>query len=202
MKKSWKRLVIDTATSHIYLSLVIDEQEMDNVYEMGLNNHSVTIMPQMERLLKRHEFQLPDIDEVIVGIGPGSYTGVRIGVAIAKMIGYLNQIKIQTVSSLALLASSADDDWILPLIDARRNNAYMGLYHFNGETLENRVVDTLANIEAFKKDHLGKAVIVTSGKPRIDRIIASDLLSEVANIHELVPNYLQITEAERNRNLS
>lgn len=202
MQKSWKRLAIDTATRYIYLSLIVDDQEVDNVYEIGMNNHSATIMPELEQMLERHSLTLPDVNEVIVGIGPGSYTGVRIGVAIAKMIGYLNQIKLQSVSSLALLASSADKEKILPLIDAKRGNAFMGLYHFNGKTLENRVVDALANMDEFQLAHASGAVIVTSGKPRIDRLISSDLLHEVLSVHDLVPNYLQITEAERNRHRS
>ena len=127
MKKSLKRLIIDTATKYIFLSLIIDGVEKDFVYEEGINNHSVTIIPFIENMLNKENITLKDIDQVIVGIGPGSYTGVRIGVTVAKMIGYLNNIDVYEVSSLALMASHSDKPYVLALIDARRGNAFMGL---------------------------------------------------------------------------
>jgi tRNA threonylcarbamoyladenosine biosynthesis protein TsaB len=199
MKKSWKRLAIDTATNYIYLCLIIDDKEIETVYEEGINNHSVTIMPKLDQLLRRHGCQLRELDEVIVGIGPGSYTGVRIGVAIAKMIGYLNQIKVQSVSSLALLASSASAEYVLPMIDARRNNAFMAIYQTKHNRLENRVPDMLAPVDSGIGDSYGDLLVVTTGCPQIAKILHGDLLREEDDIHHLVPNYCQLTEAERNR---
>lgn len=199
MQKSWKRLAIDTATKYVYLSLVIDNQEVDTVYEEGINNHSVTVIPLISSILDRHALTLKDINEVIVGIGPGSYTGVRIGVAIVKMIGYLNEIPIQTVSSLALIASASDKEVVVPVIDARRENAFMACFSQKKGILRYLEEDELVQKEEFLSKHCGDCEIVSEGVPKIEKLIQSDLLTTVDDIHALVPNYLQVTEAERKK---
>lgn len=197
MQKSLKRLVIDTATRFVYLSLIDGSKELDFIYQEGLNNHSVTIMPLLNEMLKKANLSLQDIDELIVGIGPGSYTGVRIGVTIAKMIGYLNQIPVYSVSSLALLASSSKSEVILLLIDARRDNAFMGLYINKSGVLECIKEDVLENIQQFKNTIKEVYEVIEEGMPQIEKIINGDLLHLEEDIHALVPNYLQVTEAER-----
>ncbi len=199
MKRSSKILVIDTATKYIYLSLIMDGEEKAHIYEEGINNHSVTIIPFLEKILNEEKIGLRDLTEVIVGIGPGSYTGVRIGVTVAKMIGYLNDIDVYSVSSLALMASSSKAEYVLPLIDARRGNAFMALYHNNNNILEKVVGDVLENINDFESGLTQPFQVITSGNPEITKIIHSELLTKVSDINGLTPNYLQKTEAERNR---
>ncbi len=200
MKESLKQLVIDTATNYIYLALAIDGVEVESIYEEGINNHSVTILPFLEELLKKQNLELQDIDQVIIGVGPGSYTGVRIGVTVAKMIGYLNNVEVMTISSLALMASSSDYDFVLPLIDARRNNAFMALYQNQSNKLFLIKEDCLENIALFKDSIEYDYQVITEGKPNIEKILKSNLLCQVRDIHSLTPNYLRITEAERNLN--
>lgn len=197
MKKSIKRFIMDTATDHLYLSLWIDEEEIEVIYELGNQNHSVTILPKMEEILTKYHLELTEIDEIIVGIGPGSYTGVRIGVSIAKMIGYLNKCRVYEVSSLTLMASSSDKNRIVPMIDARRGNSFIALYEqTNGKLIQIRE-DQLTNTEDFLSTVESPFETVLSGVPKAEKILGTNLLKEVKDIHELVPNYLQITEAER-----
>ncbi len=198
MKKSLKRLAIDTATKYIYLALMIDDKEVSSIYQEGDNNHSVTIIPLLAELLKNAEISLQDLDEIIVGVGPGSYTGVRIGVTVGKMIGYLNNINIYQVSSLALLASTSKQKYILPLIDARRNNAFMAFFNQKKRKLTYLKNDTLENIESFKSNIIEKYEVIEFGKPNLKKIIDSNLMVKIEDIHNLTPNYLRITEAERN----
>ncbi len=199
MKKLSKILVIDTATKYIYLSLVIDGKEKQSFYQEGINNHSVTIIPLLSEILENNKITLPEIDEVIVGIGPGSYTGVRIGVTVAKMIGYLNKIKVSKVSSLALIASASKFDNIIPYIDARRGNAFVAAFNKVNNKLEYIDRDTLENFEEYKKKYNDTYECISEGEPQIDIIIESKILEPVLNIHDLKPNYLRITEAERNK---
>ncbi len=201
MRKSWKRLAIDTATKYVYLSLIIDDHEVANVYQEGINNHSVTIIPFLVKLLKSQELTLKDINEVIIGIGPGSYTGVRIGVSIAKMIGYLNNIEVKTVSSLALMASSSEAEVVVSMIDARRSNAFLACFKQSNGRLEYIKEDRLAKIDDFLSELDIKYDTVTDGLFKIEKIIKSGLMNPVDDIHALVPNYLQVTEAERNKGL-
>lgn len=199
MRKLSKTLIIDTATKYIYLSLVVDGEVKQTVYQEGINNHSVTIIPKLDEILQRENFKLQELDEIIVGIGPGSYTGVRIGVTVAKMIGYLNKTKVYQVSSLALIASASEAEYVIPFIDARRGNAFMALFKQTDEKLEYLVSDVLDNMDEFKNSCDFKYDFIDGGLPKIEKILKSDLLVEVKNVHELKPNYLRITEAERNR---
>jgi tRNA threonylcarbamoyladenosine biosynthesis protein TsaB len=198
MKKLLKQLVIDTATKYIYLSLIIGGIEKQFVYEEGINNHSVTIIPFIENILKKEGLKLPDLNQVIIGIGPGSYTGVRIGVTVAKMIGYLNNLEVYTVSSLALIASHSNKPYVLALIDARRGNAFMGLYRNVDDKLERISEDVLDNIENHQNNINFDFDVIEDGKPQIEKILNSNLMVKVEDIHNLTPNYLRITEAERN----
>ncbi len=198
MKKLLKQLVIDTATKNIFLSLIIDGEEKQFVYEEGINNHSITVMPYLEEMLNKENLKLQDLDQVIVGVGPGSYTGVRIGVTVAKMIGYLNNLEVYTVSSLALMASHSDNPYVLALIDARRGNAFMGLYSNVNEKLTLVSEDVLDNVEEYKSRIETDYLVVEEGKPQIKKILNTNLLRKIEIIHSLTPNYLRITEAERN----
>ena len=199
MRKLSKILVIDTATKHIYLSLVINGIEVQSVYQVGINNHSVTIIPLLNEMLDKQDLSLQELDEVIVGIGPGSYTGVRIGVTVAKMIGYLNQIKVSTISSLALIASASGSEYIVPYIDARRGNAFIATMKQSEGKLTFVKDECLENIDAFIKQLDVAYDFRSEGHPDIKKILASNLLNPVTDIHELKPNYLRITEAERNK---
>lgn len=197
MKMSLKQLIIDTATKYIYLSLVVDGEEKESIYQEGINNHSVTIIPLLEEILNKQNLALKDIDEIIVGIGPGSYTGVRIGVTVAKMIGYLNHITVYSVSSLALLASASDHRYVVPYVDARRGNAFIALLEQNNGQLHYLSLDAHQSMDAFLQKISTDYDLIAEGKPNAKKIIQSDLLKKIDNINELQPNYLRKTEAER-----
>jgi len=199
MRKLSKILVIDTATRNIYLSLIIDGIEKQSVYQEGINNHSVTIIPYLDEILKKENMSLRELDEVIVGVGPGSYTGVRIGVTVAKMIGYLNKIKVSTVSSLALIDSSSSKEYIVPYVDARRGNAFLAYFKQTNGQIERIEEDCLENIEVFLKTKTNDYDFIYEGVPNISKILDTNLVTSINDIHELQPNYLRITEAERNR---
>jgi tRNA threonylcarbamoyladenosine biosynthesis protein TsaB len=194
-----KLLAIDTATKSIYLALVINGVVVDSINQEGASNHSVTIMPLIDQLLKKQSLTLRMIEGVLVGIGPGSYTGVRIGVAIAKMIGYLNPIEIYTFSSLALLATVSESDDILAYIDARRGNAFLATFSQKQSIMTVVQEDSLVNFEEYKKSLKTSYDEVSEGMPNIIKLIGSGLITKVEDVHALVPNYLQITEAERNK---
>lgn len=194
-----KLLAIDTATKSIYLALVIDGVVVDSINQEGASNHSVTIMPLIDQLLKKQSLTLRMIEGVLVGVGPGSYTGVRIGVAIAKMIGYLNPVEIYTFSSLALLATVSESNDILAYIDARRGNAFLASFSQNKGLLKVLQEDCLVNFDEYRKSLKTSFNEVLEGMPNIIKLINSNLITKVEDVHALVPNYLQITEAERNK---
>jgi len=199
MKKSLKRLVIDSATKYLYVALFDGYDCVGKYYEMGVNNHSVVLMPQIEKILTDNEVMVKDLDEIYVGIGPGSYTGLRVGVVIAKMFGWNNNIPVFTVSSLALMASSSTEEGlVLPEIDARRGNSFLGLYDICDGYLTIQDEEVLTNLEEYKSGINKPFTVISEGEPSLEMIIKSKMYSHVEDIHGLNPNYLRLTEAERN----
>ncbi len=200
MKKLFWRLVIDTATDYLFIALLNNTKEIEFCYEKGKRDHSVKLLQEIERILQKHQLMVKDIDEIIVGVGPGSYTGLRIGVVVAKMFGWNNNIKVKTISSLALIASAYEGDkLIVPYIDARRGNAFLGVYKNDGKALKTVVDEQLTNYKLFLESITKPYEEIVFGKPSMKKILSSNLLNTVENIHELSPNYLRLTEAERNK---
>lgn len=199
MKKSLKRLLIDSATKHLYIALYDDLECLGKYYQAGNNDHSTKLMIEIERIFKLNKLGIVDLDEIIIGIGPGSYTGLRIGVVIAKMFGWNNNITVKTISSLAMIASSyTGSSLIVSEIDARRGNSFIGVYRNEGKGLILAKGEVLTNLEEFTNSLEEPYVLVSNGEPNVERILSSDILNIIEDIHSLNPNYLRITEAERN----
>jgi len=199
MKKLLNRLVIDSATKYLYVSLLQGDMEVDLYYAEGHNDHSVMLMSEIERILNSRNLSVKDIDEIYVGVGPGSYTGLRIGVVVAKMFGWNNNIPVFAVSSLTLLASSCKKQGlVLAEIDARRGNSFVGLFDIKEGFITQQREEELTNLEEYKQTIKGDFTVVSEGKPEMAMIIKSKMFHPVEDIHSLNPNYLRITEAERN----
>jgi len=189
--------VIDTATPYLYVALYEDTNKIDGVYREGNNDHSVTLMDTIETMFKEHDWTVESLDAVIVGTGPGSYTGVRIGTVVAKMFAWSHEIPLYSVSTLALLASGASEGTVLAYVDARRQMAFAGLFQKTGDTLTRLKEDfygDLATILSMDHDHSTNVQ-----EPNLNVLLNSDLLRRIDNVHELVPTYLRRTEAERNK---
>ena len=199
MKKSLKRLVIDSASKFLYVALYEDLECLGKYYAEGNNDHSVKLMSEIEKIFRSNDTKVKDLDEIIIGIGPGSYTGLRIGVVVAKMFAWNDDIPVRTVSSLAMFASSVNiDGLILSEIDARRGNSFLGLYKKTGKTLILEDEEKLVNLEEYKESINDSYKVVSIGEPNLEVILNSDITTLVKDIHGLNPNYLRITEAERN----
>lgn len=202
MSPSLKQLVVDTATKAVHLALLEGGVIKSRRDRPGQNDHSVTLIPLLQEMLLETGWKIQDLCELYVGIGPGSYTGVRIGVAIAKMLGFMNEMTVYRFSSLALLATSAQaDGLVIPFLDARRGQAFVGTYRKQDGLLNLDEADVLAMAETYLQSR-PSAQVVTDGDVDASLLLRSNLFESVENIHDLIPNYLQATEAERSKEAS
>lgn len=132
-------LLIETATKICSVGLCKDEQLLANKNAEGNFKHSSELTLLIEGVMKLAKKEMSDLKAVAVSIGPGSYTGLRIGLSTAKGICYalgLPLITIDTLKSLALSAmKEAKADYYAPMIDARRMEVYTLLYN-NDETIQ------------------------------------------------------------------
>jgi tRNA threonylcarbamoyladenosine biosynthesis protein TsaB len=133
-------LAMDTSTASMTIALLEGEKVLGETHSLTERNHSVRLVPEVRQLLEAAGKTVEDVDMLAVGYGPGSYTGVRIGVTVGKTIAWALDIPIIGVSSLEALAYGgirldAPEDgavWYVPLMDARRGRVYTGLYALSG----------------------------------------------------------------------
>ncbi|UNL85223.1 tRNA (adenosine(37)-N6)-threonylcarbamoyltransferase complex dimerization subunit type 1 TsaB [Priestia koreensis] len=221
-----KTLAIDTSNFVMGLALVDDQQVVGEVITNIKKNHSVRVMPAIQALLKDCGWAPSDLERIVVAQGPGSYTGVRIGVTIAKTLAWTLQIPLVGVSSLEVLAANGRyfNGYIAPLFDARRGQIYTGLYQYN-EKIETVVEDQLVMNNDWAKylRSLEKPVLFIGNDADLHREVLADELGELAvfgsptllnprpselafigmtklpvDLHTFVPNYIRMAEAEAN----
>lgn len=191
-----KTLILDSATNKLYVSLVIDEQIVYETYTSSEKGHAKTIMVEIDNACKKANIELINIDQVVVGIGPGSYTGVRMAVTVGKMLATMaNDIKLLSISTLVLMASGYTGN-VLSTIDARRGNCFGMIYDMNSDSyVQEESLYERTILEANTYDYK-----VDENEYKVNPLKVISLASLVEEPRTLVPNYLRDTEAERNLN--
>lgn len=146
-------LTLDTATTVMAAALMNGRELLGESNVYGERNHSVHVITELERLLNEEGLTRDDVDGIAVGVGPGSYTGIRIAVTAAKTLAWAWGIPVTSISTLHALAwggwnrgiemKGQEDknesvnngssgaqaaDWIVPVLDARRGQVYTGLF--------------------------------------------------------------------------
>ena len=148
-----KILSVDTSSKICSCAILEDEKIID---EINLNNektHSENLIPIISRILEKNKLNLKNIDLISCSVGPGSFTGIRIGVASIKAIAEVHNIKIASVTSLEILARIDESEKIkVALIDARNNQVYCGIFDNEYNQIEELIADDIFNvIEILKK---------------------------------------------------
>lgn len=215
-----KILGIDTSTPIGSVGLIEGD---DFIAEHTLNitqAHSSRLMPAIDQVLKWGDLTVHDLDACAVGIGPGSFTGVRIGVGTAKSLCYAIKKPIIGVSTLEAIAYNLryTNGLICPILDARRDEVYGAVFH-GGATLERRSEDLCLSIEellnrvdsfsVFVGDGLGRYEEKIRGKFGDDLVLANStfnvprgtiiarigreplLRGESDDYFGLIPNYIR-----------
>lgn len=116
---------IDTSHQFLVISLMNEEGVIDGVQLNCFKQQSEYLVPELKKLLEKHEIEMLDVDKWIVTEGPGSYTGVRIGMTLAKVAGSLENREVYTLSTLQLYAGKQD---CYVIMDARARRCYIGRY--------------------------------------------------------------------------
>ena len=201
-------LFIDTSISFPTISLIRDNEVLYEFHEEIKCDMSSKILPIIDEGLRKTNLTLSSINSIFVVTGPGSFTGVRIGVTIAKTIAWALNKKIIPISSLEFMATTnTNKDYVIPMIDARRGNVFAGIYTNSLDCVMN---DTLISIDELLKDKTENYQLVSydnilnSNKPlpNVIKIINKYFNDSGVNPHELKPNYLKLTEAEEKRLLN
>ncbi|MHB9313721.1 tRNA (adenosine(37)-N6)-threonylcarbamoyltransferase complex dimerization subunit type 1 TsaB [Fusobacterium polymorphum] len=210
-------LGIDTSTKICTCSIFDSENGV--IAETSLSvkkNHSNIVMPIIDNLFKISDLNINDIDKIAVAIGPGSFTGVRIALGIAKGLAMALNKPLIAVNELDILEAIADgnENEVIPLIDARKERVY---YKYQGNYIDNYLINLISNFDKNKKyvfvgdgainyknilkDNLGESAIVLpmyNAFPRASVLCELALNKEEANIYTLEPEYISKSRAEKN----
>lgn len=133
-----KILAVDTSSPICSVCISEDDKIIKEISSNDGNTHSVKLMPQISQVLSQNNLKLTDIDLFVCDKGPGSFTGIRIGISTIKAFGDVTNIPAIGISSLMNLAYTSNfDGYICSLIDAKNNNVYYGLFeHSDGKYIQ------------------------------------------------------------------
>ncbi len=204
-------LYLDTSSNYLYTGIVEGTKVLAHRFKELDSDLSSMTLPEIDDMFKEINVSPKDIDKIMVVVGPGSFTGVRIGVTIAKVYAWSLNKEIIEVSSLEVMAASISGyDYVVPAIDARRGFVFAGIYDKdNNKVLEDKYIE-LSKLEEEIDKLSSKGVIVSNNyletnkevikyTPDLERIFELYGNRESVNAHQVEPKYLKLTEAEENR---
>jgi len=221
-------LGIDTANTPLSVAIVKDGVVLIEETTSIAINHSLRAMPAIAEIMEKIGITPKEVDAIAVSEGPGSYTGVRIGVTIAKTLAWTLKVPLVGVSSLKVIASNGMffNGLICPIVDARRSNVYSGAYRYvNGELISiiedghYSMEELIKVIQEFDDDvlfigkdtfmhkdilleKLGERVTIAPFQYNLPRasslIYIAKNMEENKSVHAFVPEYRRIAEAEAN----
>ena len=202
-------LYIDTSSSYLYSGIVEDNKLISEIKEEYGQNLSKVALPRIVSMFEDNNLEAKDIDKIIVVNGPGSFTGIRIGITIAKVYAWSLNIPVTTILSLEAMALSSDKDmYHVPMINARRGYVFSAIYdkdynevlkpsHIKIVDLEEKLKD-IDSYEIISKDEFDEFE-VNDYDPDILKIINTYKDKDEINPHLINPEYLKLTEAEENK---
>lgn len=199
-------LFIDTSMTNVSISVVKDNKILSLIEKDIPNMHSAYATKYVKDALDIANIDANDVDNIMVVNGPGSFTGVRIGVTIAKTYGYLIKKDIIPISSLKILAISSNcNDIVMSVIPANKSSYYVGIYDKDYNVIYDECFmkkeDILALCDKYNPFIVGidQSII---GKYRINKqnldilkIVNYYIDKERVNAHKMVPNYLKLPQA-------
>lgn len=219
-------LAIDTSSETMGIAIYEQDKLKVEYISNSKNQHSVRLMPAIHQLMSDAMLAPKDLSRIVVAKGPGSYTGVRIGLTTAKTLAWSLNIPVIGISSLETLALQAASfkQLVCPFFDARRGLVYTGLYQPNViglvESVEEeqnilfedwlkqlkqkneKIIFLSPNIEMYRElitETLGELAIIpleSFHTARPSLLAIAGRDRQPANLHELTPNYLRLVEAE------
>ena len=212
MRSSSIIFYIDTSSSTLVSGLIKDGILIGEIKETLGKDLSTNTLYLIEEMFNECSIDVNDVDKIVVVNGPGSFTGIRIGITIAKTYAWALEKKITTISSLeAMSVSTKEEKYKVPYIDARRGYVFAGIYNNNNEVvLENQYIkfedlqEIVKNLNSpytfISNDKLIEEQ--TEYKPDILEIVNYSKFKEEINPHAVNPIYLKKTEAEETKGIN
>ena len=189
-------LCIDTAYKYLTCALINDEKIVAKYSSLCFKKQSEELFVVLQRIFKEADIEPKEIDSICISEGPGSYTGTRIAMTLAKTIGETLNIDVYTVSTLRLYASLNPNT--LVIMNARADRAYVGIFDKDKVILEDCVM-SIDEINADDYNVIGDGSLIgkDDSYPDISEAFlkTKSIWKKVDTIAYLVPKYLKESES-------
>lgn len=199
-------LFIDTSNQDVSIALLKDGKIINKITKSIPNEHSKYAVSYIDEVLKKSEITPKEVQSIMVVNGPGSFTGVRIGLTIAKVYALLNNIKVTLISSLKCLAiGNNKNKYILSLINARNDNYYIGFYDNKYNDVINEHFGNIEEVNDIINKYNDVLVVSNNSDSDNDNVkVINELDIESiydyykdkvkVNPHMVLPNYLKLPQ--------
>lgn len=200
-------LYIDTSSSYLYTGIIKDSKLIiEKKEELGHSLSEVALVKIID-MFNENQLTARDINKIMVVNGPGSFTGIRVGLTIAKVFAWSLNIPISTITSLEAMATSINSNELkVPIIDAGKGYVYAAIYDGDREIFKPSYI----NINNLYNKIYKKCIFVTNDEidlngekcaynPNILRIVNKFVDKSNINVHMVNPEYLKLTAAEENK---
>ena len=190
-------LLLDSSNIDLCVGIAIDNELKYSCSYPCWQRQSEMMIPELEKGLKVLNLSLKDFDEVVCGIGPGSYTGVRIALTIAKTICTLLPIKLKVISSLRMMGDR--ESKYISLINARSSRSYIGVYDKENVVLNDTIM-TNDEVKEYVENNPDFEVVgdcsyieISAKNPNILNGLLSlkDIIDPVEDVLSVKPIYLK-----------
>lgn len=190
-------LCMDSAYKNLVLGIYRDDVLLDGISIEAFKKQSETIFVELNRLLKNVNLDYCDIDRFVITDGPGSYTGIRIAMTIAKVLASQMKKELYCISTMQLYAGM--DEKANVILDARSKRAYVA--HVENGVCENIEILNVEDLSSFLQENPG--TLYGDGYLVNQQEVKSDFLKnfirvpmrKIENIHALVPQYLKESDS-------
>lgn len=189
-------LFVDTAYKYLTIVIEKDNKVLASYSKECFKRQSEMLFSILDNLLKENNIDPKIIDSVYITDGPGSYTGVRISMTLAKVLCQIRKIRLYKISSLKLYAANKERTMVI--MDARANRAYVGAYDKGNCLLEDCTLP-LSEIDTKDYDVVLDGALVNKENKEVDIVNAfmscKEDFEEVKDINHLVPRYLKESDS-------
>jgi tRNA threonylcarbamoyladenosine biosynthesis protein TsaB len=222
-------LALESTAKSASAALCRDGELISQYYQNSGLTHSRTLLPMIQDMLRNNEVSLDDVDLIAVAMGPGSFTGVRIGISVAKGLAWAKDkpaLGVSTLEAMAWHGAAAPEGAIIcPVMDARRNQVYNALFEFAEGRPRRLCADRAISLDELAEDvKKYKKIIFIIGdgaklcynylkkfelpallppEPMLYQsawgVAMASLDKKPGTAGELLPQYLRLSQAERER---
>jgi len=193
-----KILGIDTSSRALSIALSKDRDIIIEESHILDRKHSSLLVPKIREVLRRARLSIDDVAAFVVGVGPGSFTGLRIGVSTIKGLGIATKRPCIGIASIDALALNADGEakTVCPVIDAKRDQVYAAVYKKEKGRIVRKTDHLLLDIDRFMKRVKGPAIFLGDGldlyRERIQRLNKNAIFLDEAYWYPRAGNLIRL----------